>query len=394
MSKKRFRSWTGQRTPGGKRARVAAKLRVGVLFGGQSGEHEISLLSAQSVMRVMSREKYEIVPIGITREGRWLAGGDPLKVLTGGQMTMPKLLGSHTASYSSYAVSQALVPAGPRPDAPAVDVVFPLLHGPMGEDGTVQGMLELAGIPYVGSGVAASAVGMDKVVMKDVFRAHGIPVVPYIVLLRSEWERDPRAAMERIERELGFPCFVKPANLGSSVGITKAHGPVELDMALAEAASFDRKILAEAAVPQAREIECGVLGNDNPIASVPGEVKPGREFYDYTAKYFDENTGLIVPAPLTEEMTRQVQELSIRAFRAVDCAGMARADFLLSGETGELFLSEINTIPGFTSVSMYPRMWQASGVSYQELVDRLIELALEHHADRKRSRRTLREEPC
>jgi D-alanine-D-alanine ligase len=301
---------------------------------------------------------------------------------------MPKLLGMPVVSHSSSAVSRALIPGGSQSSAPPVDVVFPMLHGPMGEDGTVQGLFELADIPYVGAGVMSSAVGMDKAVMKDVFRAHGLPVVPYLVFLRSEWARDPTAVMAQIEARLGFPCFVKPANLGSSVGITKVHSFVELDAALAEAASFDRKLLVEWAVPQAREIECSVLGNDDPITSVPGEIKPGREFYDYEAKYFDEHTQLIIPAPLSDELTARVRELAIRAFRVVDCAGMARVDFLLSSETGELYVSEINTIPGFTAVSMYPKMWEASGLSYKELIDRLIELALERHGDKKRSRTT------
>ena len=256
----------------------------------------------------------------------------------------------------------------------------------MGEDGTVQGLFELADIPYVGAGVMSSAVGMDKAVMKDVFRAHGLPIVPHLVFLRGEWDRNPTEVMAQIEARFGFPCFIKPANLGSSVGISKAHGHVELDAALAEAAVYDRKLLAEMAVPHVREIECSVLGNDDPIASLPGEVKPGREFYDYEAKYFDESTQLITPAPLSEELTARVRDLAIRAFRSIDGAGMARVDFLLNGETGELFVNEINTIPGFTSVSMYPRMWQATGISYEELIDRLIDLALERHADKKRNR--------
>jgi D-alanine-D-alanine ligase len=370
-----------------RKSQTSHKVRVGVVFGGQSGEHEISLLSAQSVMRAMDKDKYEIVPIGVTQEGRWLAGGDPLKALTGGQVTMPKLLGTRVVSRPSSAVSRALLPsvAGAR-YSDAVDVIFPVLHGPMGEDGTVQGLFELANVPYVGAGVMASAVGMDKAVMKDVFRAHGLPVAPHLIFLRSEWECDPTAMMMEIESRLGFPCFVKPANLGSSVGITKVHSYVELDAALAEAASFDRKLLVEMAVPRAREIECSVLGNDDPMASVPGEVKPGREFYDYEAKYFDKRTQLIIPAPISGELTARVRDLAIRAFRAVDCAGMARVDFLLASETGELYVSEINTIPGFTAVSMYPKMWEASGISYPELIDRLIQLALERHADKKRTR--------
>jgi D-alanine-D-alanine ligase len=380
----------GQRTAQGARRKahgaVVRKVRVGIIFGGQSGEHEISLMSAQSVMRVISKEKYLVVPIGISREGRWLTGGDPLKVLTGGRMTMRKLLQSPVARNPASGVERALVPGARRSGIPPVDVIFPVLHGPMGEDGSVQGLLELADIPYVGAGVMASAVGMDKAVMKDVFRAHGLPVVPYLVFSRSEWERDPATVMAQIETQLGFPCFVKPANLGSSVGITKVHGYVELDAAMAEAASFDRKVLVEAAVPQAREIECAVLGNDDPVASVPGEVKPAREFYDYEAKYFDERTQLIVPALLPDDLAARVRDLAVRAFHAVDCAGMARVDFLLSGDQGELYLSEINTIPGFTAVSMYPKMWEASGLAYKELIDRLIQLALERHMDKKRSR--------
>lgn len=370
------------------RAKRPSKIRVGVIFGGQSGEHEISLLSAQSVMRAIDKNKYDIVPIGITSEGRWLLSGDPLKALTGGQMTMPKLLDGPLSRPTVSQVSRALTLGPRRADESPLDVMFPVLHGPMGEDGTVQGLFELADIPYVGAGVTASAVSMDKAIMKDVFCAHGLPVPPYLVFLRSQWEQDPEAVMAYIESKLGFPCFIKPANLGSSVGITKAHDHVELDVALAEAASFDRKIVAEKAVLHAREIECSVLGNDDPIASVPGEVKPGREFYDYAAKYFDPRTQLIVPAPLPDQVTARVRELAIRAFKAVDCAGMARVDFLLSAQTGELYVSEVNTIPGFTAVSMYPKMWEASGLSYAELVDRLIELALERHADRKRTRRS------
>jgi D-alanine-D-alanine ligase len=367
-------------------AREARKIRVGIIFGGKSGEHEISLLSAQSVMRAIDKDKYEIVPIGITSEGRWLMGGDPLKALTGGQMTLPRLLGAPLPHHTSSKVSRALALDTPRSNVPPVDVIFPVLHGPLGEDGTVQGLLELADIPYVGAGVAASAVGMDKAMMKDIFRAHGLPVAPYLAFLRSQWNHDPTAVTAQIEERIGFPCFVKPANLGSSVGISKVHDPLELDAALAEAASFDRKLVIEWAVPQAREIECSVLGNDDPIASVPGEIKPEREFYDYEAKYFDDRTQLIIPASLSDEMTARVREMAVKAFKAIDCSGMARADFLLSAQTGELFVSEVNTIPGFTSISMYPKLWEASGIPYSELIDRLIDLALERHADKRRLR--------
>lgn len=413
------------------------KIRVGVIFGGQSGEHQISLISAQSVMRALDPHRYEVVPIGITLEGRWLTTGDPLAALTGGQATMAKLLAGEApvvdaqrlkqvapaeqlplglpvneagagernpdaadqapgadprieAGYRAAAVeSRELIPGTREAGIPAVDVIFPVLHGPYGEDGTLQGLLELADIPYVGAGVMASAVGMDKAVMKDVFAAHGLPVVPHRVVKRRDWERDPTAVMERIVRDIGLPCFVKPANLGSSIGINKAHDIAGLDEALADAAQYDRKLLAEMAVPQAREIECSVLGNDEPIASAPGEVVPSREFYDYAAKYLDSGedaSQLLIPAPISEELTARVRDLSIQAYLALDCAGMARVDFLLSRQTGELYLGEVNTIPGFTHISMYPRLWAAAGMSYPELIERLINLALERHADKKRSR--------
>jgi D-alanine-D-alanine ligase len=410
---------------------VKRKTRIGVIFGGKSGEHEISLISAQSVMRAIDRERYQVVPIGITKDGRWLTTGDPLAVLTGGHITMPKLLSGETIIDAEHLASEpgeqlpldlTLVESeagqepeaeGPQPETrqpvlraseirdrdlipgtreagiPDVDVIFPVLHGPFGEDGAIQGLLELADIPYVGAGVLASAVGMDKVVMKDVFAAHGLPVVPYLAIKRRDWERDPAQVMERIVQEIGLPCFVKPANLGSSVGISKAHDITELDEALAEAAQYDRKLLVEVAVPQAREIECSVLGNDDPIASVPGEVIPSREFYDYAAKYLDRGehaSQLLIPAPIPDELAARVRELAIKAYVALDCAGMARADFMLSRETGQLYAGEVNTIPGFTQISMYPKLWEATGISYPELIDRLIDLALERHNDKKRSR--------
>ncbi|MBM4466656.1 MAG: D-alanine--D-alanine ligase [Chloroflexi bacterium] len=359
---------------------MADKLRVGVIFGGQSGEHEVSLVSAQGIMKAMDKEKYEIIPIGITKEGRWLTSGEPMKLLQAGEQR------------SRGAEEQGLVPVDRRELVPGtretgfpkVDVVFPVLHGPYGEDGTVQGLLELADIPYVGAGVLGSALGMDKIAMKAIFISHGLPVVEHLALKRRDWERDPEATMELIEKELGYPCFIKPANLGSSVGISKVRQRGGLAPALHLAARYDRRMLAERAV-NAREIECSVLGNDEPIASLPGEIVPCREFYDYIAKYIDDRSELIVPAALPPEVTRRVQELSIAAFLAVDCAGMARVDFLLDKDTGELYIGELNTIPGFTPISMYPKLWEASGISYSELIDRLIELALERHADKSRS---------
>jgi D-alanine-D-alanine ligase len=391
------------------------KLRIGIIFGGKSGEHEVSVISAQSVMRAIDPARYEVVPIGITKEGHWLTHGDPLAALTGRQMTMARLLSGATVidavpgsdfrgeqlsldlevaeaeagSHGLISRTRDLIPGTREAGIPNVDVIFPVLHGPYGEDGTLQGLLELADIPYVGAGVLAAAVGMDKIVMKDVFIAHGLPVAPYLAIKRQSWERDPVTTMEAIEQKIGWPCFVKPANLGSSVGISKAHNVPELDEALAEAAQYDRKMLVEMAVPHAREIECSVLGNDEPIASVPGEIVPSREFYDYAAKYLDsgENASqLLVPAPIADELATQVRELSIKAYKAIDCAGMARADFLLDGQTGKLYINELNTIPGFTQISMYTKLWEASGISYVELIDRLVELALERYTDKKRSR--------
>jgi len=365
---------------------MAEKLRVGVIFGGQSGEHEVSLASAQGIMEAMNKERYEIIPVGITKEGRWLTSGEPMKLLQSGgpgvsaQVAEAQPMRRELAPRSR----RDLVPGTRETGFPQVDVVFPVLHGPRGEDGTVQGLLELADIPYVGAGVLGSALGMDKIAMKAVFASHGLPVVEHVALKRRDWERDPDAMMELVEEELGYPCFIKPANLGSSVGISKVHQRSELASALHLAARYDRRMLAERAV-DAREIEVSVLGNDEPIASVPGEIIPCREFYDYVAKYIDDRSELIIPADLPPAMTRRIQELAIAAFLVVDCAGMARVDFLLDKDTGELYLGELNTIPGFTPISMYPKLWEASGISYSELIDRLIELALERHADDSRS---------
>jgi D-alanine-D-alanine ligase len=269
-----------------------------------------------------------------------------------------------------------------------MDVMFPVLHGPYGEDGTVQGVLELAGLPYVGAGVTASAVAMDKAIFKEVMRAHGLPMVDYVMVKRRAWDADPDEVMAQIERQFAYPVFTKPANLGSSVGVSKCHDRAGLAAGLAEAARYDRKLLVEQAVPQAREIEVSVLGNDDPIASIPGEIVPSREFYSYESKYIDtgdEASALHIPAPLSPEETDYVQELAVRTYKAIDCAGMARVDFLLSGETGELYVNEVNTIPGFTEISMYPKLWEASGIPYPELIDRLIELALERHRDKART---------
>jgi len=339
-------------------------------------------------MRVMDPEKYEVIPIGITRDGRWLGSGDPMAALNQGDESLSSpvaLLGD--PSYRGVVSLRELEPHLARAMLAELDVVFPVLHGPYGEDGTVQGLLDIAGIPYVGAGVTASALGMDKAIFKDLMRAHGLPVVKYVVVKRKEWERDPEGTMDRVEEALGYPVFTKPANLGSSVGVHRCRDRQELAQGLRDAARYDRKLLVEAAVPQAREIEVSVLGNDDPIASVPGEIIPSREFYSYAAKYLDDGdraSKLLIPAPLPPELAERARELAIRAYLAVDCAGMARVDFLLCRETGELFVSEINTIPGFTAISMYPKLWEASGIPYPELIDRLIQLALERYADRAR----------
>lgn len=363
------------------------KLRVGVLFGGRSGEHEVSLMSARSVMEAIDPRKYEVVPIGITKQGRWITSGDPMQALHAGDESLSRptaLLAD--PSHRGLVRLEAQEPATTSPTE--LDVIFPVLHGPYGEDGTVQGLLELAGIPYVGAGVTASAVAMDKVIFKDVMLAHGLPTGPYLALKRKAWEADREAVLERIEEELGYPVFVKPANLGSSVGVSRCDDRDRLARGLDDAARYDRKLLVEAAIPQAREIEVSVLGNDDPIASLPGEIVPSREFYSYAAKYLDageEASELLIPAPLAAEMTGRVRELAVEVYRAIDCAGMARVDFLLSAETNELYVNEVNTIPGFTIISMYPKLWEATGISYPELIDRLIELALERHADRARN---------
>jgi D-alanine-D-alanine ligase len=368
---------------------MARKVRVGVIFGGRSGEHEVSLASARSVMDAMDKQKYEIVPIGITHEGRWIASGDPMKALEAGDVdaSQPAALLGDPSQHSLMRL-QDTERAIEATRLAELDVIFPVLHGPYGEDGTVQGLLELAGIPYVGAGVTSSALGMDKAIFKDVCRAHGLPIVDYLAFKRKEWDADPEGVMDQVEQRLGYPLFTKPANLGSSVGISKCHDRDGLARGLAEAARYDRKLLVEVAVPGAREIEVSVLGNDDPIASLPGEVIPSREFYSYEAKYIDRGedaSRLLIPAPLSPEQTALVRDLAVRAYRAIDCAGMARADFLLSGQAGALYVNELNTIPGFTAISMYPKLWEATGIPYAELIDRLIGLALERYQDKERS---------
>lgn len=356
------------------------RLRVAILFGGRSAEHEVSIASAASVIRALDPSKYVAVPIGISKEGRWLVGDGAQKMLAdtirkGRRMLLPAEPGA------------ALVPLNPTGSGQslAVDVVFPVLHGTYGEDGTVQGLLELADLPYVGCGVLGSALGIDKELQKRLFDHAGLPVVKYLPVTRTQWEAEPEAVMLRVRRRFRFPVFIKPATLGSSVGMTKVHNAAELADGIRLAAEFAQKILVERAI-EGREIEVSVLGNEDPQASAPGEIAPHREFYDYAAKYTEEGTRLIVPASLTPRQSAKLRDYAVRAFRAIEGRGMARVDFFLERHSGHIYLNEINTIPGFTSISMYPRMWEASGVPYRDLIDRLIQLALEQHREKQRTR--------
>ncbi len=345
------------------------KIRVGVLFGGRSGEHEVSLRSAASVIGALDRNKYDVLPIAITKSGKWLPPAQSMKLLPPEQ---------RTDAATSRDLTIQPVPGSTN----SVDVVFPVLHGTFGEDGTVQGLLELAGVAYVGAGVLGSSIGMDKDVMKRLFRERRLPTPEHMVVLRDQIG----PGVERlIEKRFRYPMFVKPANLGSSVGISKVHSRKELLKSLDLAAQYDRKVMIERCL-DGREIECSVLGNDRPEASIPGEIIPSHEFYDYEAKYIDESSQLIIPAKLTPAQTRRVQRLAVEAFLACECSGMARVDFFLERKTGRVLVNELNTIPGFTSISMYPKLWEASGVSYPALIDRLIQLALERHADKARTR--------
>jgi D-alanine-D-alanine ligase len=403
-----------------------AKIRVGILFGGRSGEHEVSLLSAASVLHAIDKTKYEVVPIGITKEGRWLTAENAERLLKGhrvvtgptttqtGDGARVQLRAGDPEATPGAAVlatgESVVVPPEPArrggglapfqtdnlrrasDRAINVDVIFPVLHGTFGEDGTIQGLLELADIAYVGAGVLGSSAGMDKDVMKALFRAAGLPIVKHVTVLRSQFEREPKRVQKLVESKLRYPVFVKPANLGSSVGISKAHDRAELVPAISEAAKFDRKIVIEEGVGgkknKAREIECAVLGNDNPQASIAGEIVPCKEFYDYDAKYLAEGSELLIPAKLTKSEMKSVQKLAIAAFQSVDCTGLARVDFLMDPKSRKMFVNEINTMPGFTAISMYPKLWAASGLPYPQLIDGLIQLGIERHKDKKRNQYT------
>lgn len=359
------------------------KLHVAVIFGGRSGEHEVSLMSARSVLSVLDPARYEVIQIGITHEGAWLTGEDVLGKFESGKTNglLPVVLFPTPTEPGLYVVEGG---ASLRKWAD-VDVFFPVLHGTFGEDGTLQGLFELANVAYVGAGVPGSSVGMEKGIFKDVMIANDIPVVDTIVVLRKEIEQDVMAVIERAEKLDEYPLFTKPANLGSSVGVTKCNNRSDLQEGLLEAATFDRRVLVQKAVRNVREIEVSVLGNDDPIASVCGEVLPSREFYSYEAKYVDGTSGLLIPAPLPQKVSDCIREYAVRAYKAIDCAGMARVDFFVEKDTNQIYLNELNSIPGFTQISMYPKLWEASGLPYQKLVDRLIELAMERKADRGRT---------
>ncbi len=368
------------------------RLRIGVLFGGRSGEHEVSLQSARAVMAALEQAGHDVVPIGVTRQGRWLVAGDPLHALSSGESA-----GERSVTMLPEPGRTGLVPVASGDELPttdhraptaasgaSLDVVFPVLHGTFGEDGTVQGLFELAAVPYVGAGVLGSALGMDKVVQKTLWRGMGLPVVDFVSLRRRDLESDVDGATSRIEVSIGYPCFTKPANLGSSVGVSKARNRAELEAGLNTAARYDAKILVERGV-DARELECGVLGNDEPIASVVGEILPGADFYDYRAKYLDTGSQALIPADISPDMADDVRRMAVAAFKAVDAAGLARVDFFLERGTDRLYLNEINTMPGFTEISMYPKLWQASGVSFAELVTRVAELGIERFVERARN---------
>jgi len=368
------------------------KLRIGVIFGGRSGEHEVSLASAQAVIDNLNKEHYEIVPIGITTTGTWLLGTEPATLLAAGKNVQSTAADTGTTSvtFTGDPTVRHLIPVhGKEPlgDQGQIDVIFPVMHGTYGEDGTLQGLLDMANVPYVGCGVLGAALGMDKEKMKMIFATAGLPNVKYQVFRRNQWERDPETIIHSIEANIGYPNFVKPVNLGSSVGISKAHNREELEHAIRVAAEYDRKIIVEQNI-NCRELECAVLGNDEPIASVVGEIIASNEFYDYKAKYVDNKSREAIPADIPQEVAEQIRHYAVQAFQALDLNGLARVDFFIDKVSGAVYINEVNTMPGFTQISMYPKLWAASGLPYAELLDRLIELAQERFADRQRNRTT------
>ena len=382
------------------------RVRVGIVFGGRSSEHEVSLASAAAVIAHLDPERYELIPICISKDGRWSLTGAPCGSLTAAEAIESArspagaAAGGREVHLLARPAATQLLAASTGPMAGsrttfeglALDVVIPLVHGPYGEDGTLQGLLELAGVPYVGAGVLGSAAGMDKAVAKTLFAARGLPITSYAVVRAAQWDAGESAVLDDLERRLHGPLFVKPANLGSSIGVSKATGRAALVQAIRAARQFDRKIIVEEAVPEPRELECGVIGNDAPEASVPGEIVPAGEFYDYESKYVDARSAGVVPAVLTTAQAAEIRRLAIEAYRAIEGAGMARVDFLLSRSTGRLYVSEVNTIPGFTTISMFAKLWEATGLDYAQLLDRLIELAFDRHRERRQLRTSLTDE--
>lgn len=360
---------------------INMKTKVGLLYGGKSAEHEVSMQTAMAVINALDTEKFEIHPIYIAKEGQWVKG----QQLTGPVTNVKELAFSHGEALPPTALAPTLFQDSEKKGP--FDVIFPLLHGPNGEDGTVQGLLELLNLPYVGNGVLSSSAGMDKVIMKNIFAQAGLPQVKYVWFIRSEWENSRDSAYDKVESALGYPCFVKPANLGSSVGISKCTNRMELEAAFVDAFQFDRKIIIEEGVT-AREIEAGVLGNDHPECSVAGEIVPKKDFYDYKAKYEDGNTALIIPAEITESEYKELREMAIKAFKALDCSGLVRADFFLTRE-GKWYINEVNTMPGFTPFSMFPLLWKHTGIEYPQLIERLVNLAIERHEEKQQIKFTM-----
>lgn len=372
------------------------KKRVGLIFGGRSGEHEVSLASARAVMNNLDPERYEVVPIAITKNGTWLLGTNPAQLQAAEQAALQQSIELEPAGTTAVTLTgdpniKRLIPVQsdePLQENGALDVILPVLHGTYGEDGSLQGMLDMANVPYVGSGVLGSALGMDKEKMKLLFASVGLPIADWLAYRRHEWERDAESILSAVEQQLGYPCFVKPANLGSSVGINKARNREELVHAIQVATEFDRKIVIERGL-NCRELECAILGNDEPIASVVGEIIPSNEFYDYNAKYIDNQSRIVIPADIPQETAEELRRQAIKAFLALDLNGLSRVDFFLEKESGKVYINEVNTMPGFTEISMYAKLWQASGIPYRELLDRLIELAVERYEDRQRNRTSL-----
>jgi len=362
------------------------KIKVGVIFGGRSGEHEVSIVSAQSVMKALAKSKYEVIPIGISKEGKWVAGPKAIEFLKAGIKKLPfksVLAPDPTERHLVKVKEKGLTPvSAQKPTLTDIDVIFPVLHGPYGEDGTIQGVFEMANIAYVGAGVLGSALGMDKIIQKQLFKEAGLPIVGYDWFLTKEWPKNKQKIIVRLEKNLKYPMFTKPVNLGSSVGIGKCHNQKELIAGINEAARYDRKIIVEQGIENIHEIEVSVLGNDKPMASVPGEIIASNEFYDYDAKYVDGKSQAIIPAKLPQKTLKEIQAIAVKAFQALDLAGMARVDFFVKRGSLKVYLNEVNTIPGFTSISMYPKLWQGSGLSYEKLLEKLIDLAIKRHQEK------------